>query len=136
MSKAPPLLSGAATMQLLAELCVRLSRRLDRRGFGRLPTVIITPVTRPTVMPRRAEPPWRHLPRAGGGSDVHKESPSAWKSSRFSRTARRSLLLMRPASVVLGAWRLWPPEFRLGLLFAPSQAIRWEPAASTVADSI
>jgi hypothetical protein len=46
---------GSPTALLLDELCVRLSRRLDRRGFGRLPMVTTTTVGRPTATPRRAK---------------------------------------------------------------------------------
>ena len=55
---------------LLAELCVRLSRRLGHRGFGRLPTVTTTTVGRPTVMSRRSRPRWRRSRRVGGGSEA------------------------------------------------------------------
>src|SRR5215470_17438187 len=55
---------------LLAELCVRLSHRLDHRGFGRLPTVTTTTVGRPTGTSRRARPRWRRSRRAGGENEA------------------------------------------------------------------
>ena len=52
------------------------------------------------------------------------------------KSSWKPLLLMRPASVVLGVRGLRPPEFLAGLLFASRQAIGREPAASTVDQSI